>query len=75
MMTTLGDDGWMKNEAVADLSRGLMDGSKPSETLTELEKRIKRSFRTLYKGQYAIVTFSSLSELYTKSAKGRKRLA
>jgi hypothetical protein len=73
-MATLGDDGWMKREAIADLSNGLNDGSKPSETLTDLQKRIKRDFRTLFNDQYVIVTFSSLSELHIKSSKGKKRL-
>lgn len=73
-MTTLGDNGWMKDEAIADLSKGLMDGSEESETLTKLQERIKRNFMTFFNDQYVIVTFSHLSELHIKSSKGKKRL-
>lgn len=61
---TLGKSGWMNKEATADLAGSLGDGAGITETLGDLEGRIKRQFLKFMSGDYVLITFISREELY-----------
>ena len=61
---TLGKSGWMNKEATADIAGSLGDGAGTTETLIDLEGRIRRKFLRFMSGDYVLITFSSREELY-----------